>query len=448
MKLDMTKGKPLRLIILFALPLFLSSVFQQFYNIADAAIVGHILGDSALSAVGAVSPVYNLVTSICFGLTNGFSILISKYFGAGDEKKMKQSIAGTMMLSLGLTAVLTVVCVLTIKPVLTLLNTPKDIYSDAYGYIIIIIACCMTTTFYNMLASIMRALGNSRIPLVFLIISSVLNIALDLFFIKTLDMGIKGAAWATVAAQLISGILCFIYIIRYCPALKLKKDDFRLRPWQIAELMSAGIAMSLMWAVVNLGTVILQWGINGFGENVIAGHVTARKISSLYMMLGATLSNTMSTFASQNYGAGKMHRVWEGVKTAHIISWIWAVAVIVITYIFADQMIIALTGTSNREIIDTGARYLKINLPFYFFLFELCIIRNTLQGIGCKVWPVVASIMEMAGKIITVFVFVKPYGYTAICYCEPFTWIICGIIVLTAFMTNKDIREILFSPSK
>lgn len=442
MERNLTEGKPLRLILLFALPIIISNIFQQFYNIADTAIVGHTLGDHALSAVGSVSSVYGLIISMCLGLTNGFSILVSKYFGAKDDKKMKKSIAGTIMLSIVAAIVMTVVCAFLLKPLLRMLHTPDEIFADAYTYISIIVLCCIVSVFYNMQASILIALGNSIAPLVFLVISSLLNIGLDLLFIKVFDMGIAGAAWATVLAQGISGVCCFIYILKCCPILRLKKEDFML-PWKlIKELLASGLAMSMMWTVVNVGTVILQSGINGLGANTIAAHVSARKISEIYMMVGSTLASTMATYSSQNYGAGKMERVWEGVKVTHILAWIWATFVIILTMICADWMIKALTGSDNAEIIATGAKYLRINLPFYYVLYVLCILRSTLQGIGCKIWPVVASALEMLGKIIAVKFFVEPLGYTAVCFCEPFTWIVCGLLVAVALFTDKGMRPV------
>ena len=293
MELDMTKGKIMRLIIMFALPLFLSNLFQQIYNITDTAIVGHALGDHALSAVGSVSSIYSLVTSICFGMTNGFAILISQYFGAKNEAQMKKSIAGTIELSLLVTILLSLICSIFLKKFLVLLNTPREIFEDAYSYIKIIVAFMAVTVFYNMLASILRAVGNSRTPLMFLIVSSLLNVVLDLLFIMVFKWGIAGAAYATVLAQFVSGILCLIYILKKCPSLHLKKKDFVLPRTLVPELLSSGLAMSLMYAVVNVGTVILQSGINGLGPSTIAAHVSARKISEIYMMPCATLSGTM-----------------------------------------------------------------------------------------------------------------------------------------------------------
>lgn len=442
MNMDMTKGNPTKLILLFALPLFASNLFQQFYNLADTAIVGHILGDQALSAVGAVSSIYALMTSICFGMTNGFSILISKYFGAKDEKRQKQAMAGTVLLSMVVAVVMTIVCCLLLKPFMAALHTPEEIFQDAYTYIVIIVGAMVVMVFYNMLASILRAVGNSRTPLLFLVISSFLNIVLDFLFIGVCSFGIAGAAWATVLSQLVSGILCLFYMVKKCPELSLCKADFSLTVNMTSELLSSGFAMSLMYAVVNVGTVILQSGINQLGTSTIAAHVAARKISEIYMMPCSTLSATMTTFASQNYGAGKMHRVLEGVKKSHILGFGWSTIAITITYLFANPIIAALTGSGNVEIIATGANYLKINLPFYYVLIVLCIMRSTLQGIGRKFWPVVASTLEMLGKLIVVVLFIEPLGYTAVCFCEPVTWIICCVPVCIAFFTHPGIQKL------
>lgn len=445
MKLDMTKGKPLTLIITFALPLFFSNLFQQFYNIADTAIVGHILGDHALSAVGSVSSIYGLATSLCFGMTNGFSILISKYFGAGDKGRLKQAIAGTMLLSIAAAVFFTLLGIALLHPLLRILHTPTEIYEDARTYIFIIIAGLVAMVFYNMLASILRAMGNSTTPLLFLILSSVLNIVLDLFFILVLRLGIAGAAYATVLAQMVSGVLCLLYSWKKQLLVSLSIRDFKLPISMVKELLGSGFAMSMMFAVVNLGTVILQSGINGLGTTTIAAHVAARKISEIYMMPCATLSATMATFSSQNYGAGSFDRIWEGVKKSHLLGFIWSTIAILITYLFASEIIHLLTGSSNQDVIATGVRYLKINLPFYYFLIVLGLMRNTLQGIGNRVLPLVASTMELLGKWITVQFFIAPFGYTAVCLCEPVTWIVCCFPVVYSFFSRREIRAAVVS---
>lgn len=437
---DMTRGSIVSLIVSFALPLLLSNLFQQFYNIADITIVGHTLGDNALSAVGSVSVIYSLITSLCFGLTNGFAILVSQFYGAGDEKNMKKSIAGTVELSIAGALVMTLAGYFTLKPFMRILHTPEEIFDQAYTYIVIIVLGVTATTFYNMLASILRALGNSIIPLVFLIISSLLNIGLDLFCILVLHQGLAGAAGATVAAQLISGVLCFIYIRKNVPAMRLSLEDFRLSGKLVSSLLSSGFAMALMYAVVNLGTVVLQSGINGLGAETIAAHVSARKISEIYMMPSSALASTMATFAGQNYGAGKMDRVWKGFKFTNALGFIWAALVIAVSYLFSGAIMAALTGSSDSAIIGTGSLYLKINSPFYFALMPLCIGRSTLQGIGSKVWPVVSSSLEMLGKILVVIFFIPRFRYLAVCFCEPATWIVCCILVCTVLLSRKDIR--------
>lgn len=444
MKKDLTIGKPITLILAFALPLMLSNLFQQFYNLADTSIVGHFLGDNALSAIGSVSILFGLLTSLCFGMTNGFSILIARYFGAGDEKKMRQAIAGTVVLSVAITIILTLVWVIFLKPFMRFMHTPDEIFDDAYSYIIVIISMCVVMMFYNMLAFILRALGNSKTPLIFLIISSILNIGLDLLFVVVFKWGLPGAAWATVLAQLISGMSCLIYIQKNFSFLRLSKEDFHFEKHMLPDLLASGAAMSLMYAIVNIGTLILQSGINGLGKDIIASHTAARKLSELFMMTGGAFSSTIATFTSQNYGAGKKDRIWEGVKAVHLLGAICAIIVVTVVYLFSDKLIAAVSGTSNPDIIAAGAKYLKINTPFYLFCYELCFVRSSLQGLGSKIWPLVGSILELLGKWAVVQFFIAPLGYTAVCFSEPATWIICGILVAVVFLTNKEMRPVIF----
>lgn len=446
MNRDLTVGSPFKLILLFGIPLLLSNLFQQFYNLADTAIVGNTLHDEALSAIGSVSVIFGLLTSLCFGCSSGFSIVIAKHFGSGDIKKMKNAVANTIVLGVIINVVLTLIFTLLLKPFMRLLNTPEEIFDKAYSYIIIIITCCIVMMFYNMLASILRAIGNSRVPLIFLIISSGLNIGLDLLFIIVFKWGLPGAAWATVIAQLISGLGCLVYIIKACPILKLGPENFKLEGYMVRDLLASGAAMALMYAVVNIGTVILQSGINGLGKEVIAAHVSARKISELLMLGGSSLSATVATFTSQNYGAGKWDRIWKGVKVTHLMGWIWSTLVIAAMWLFADKIIAGVSGTDNELIIATGTRYLRIDALFYYILMVLCFLRNALQGLGYKVWPIVGSGLELLGKLITVVFFIRPFGYEAIIWCEPVLWVICAILVTIVFFSNKNIREVVRKP--
>ena len=434
MERDMTKGSPAKLIFLFGLPILLSNVFQQFYNIADTAIVGHMLGDYALSAVGAVSSVYGLLLSISFGLTNGFSILVSRYYGSREEEKMRKAIASTIMLSALAAVLITLVGVAGMRWFLQFLHIPDEIMEDGYRYITIIVAFFAVNFLYNAMASILRAVGNSVVPLVILIISTLFNILLDIMFISVWNMGIAGAAYATVLAQFVASVICFIYILKRCPVLHLKKEDFAFDSTILYEVFASGIAMAMMFGVVNIGTVILQSGINGLGVDTIAAHVAARKISEVYMMPASALGSTMATFASQNYGAGRLERVKLGVNTAIGIGFIWSTMVIIITYLFASPLMQMLTGSDNAQLIATGAAYLKINLPFYYVLIILCVLRSTLQAIGDKVLPVVSSTLELLGKMATTAIFIAPFGYMAVCFSEPVTWIVCaGLLMIVYF---------------
>jgi Na+-driven multidrug efflux pump len=280
--------------------------------------------------------------------------------------------------------------------------------------------------------------------LVILIISSLSNVGLDLLFIGHFKLGVQGAAYATVLAQAFSGVLCFLYLIIFCPELRVSREDFKIESDLVKELLASGLAMSLMFVIVNIGTVILQSGINGLGTGTIAAHVAARKASEVFMTPVAILSQTISTFASQNYGAGKFDRIKKGLLNVLVIGFTWSVIVILIAYFGGDELIKGITGSDNSKIIALGAKYLRINTPFYFFLIILGTFRNMLQGLGEKMLPIIASNLEMIGKVIAVLAFVKPFGYTAICFTEPITWIICCVPVVYAFLRffkNNNVKE-------
>ncbi len=431
-QIDMTKGSVLKAILFFAIPLFLSNLFQQFYNLADTAIVGHILGDHALSAVGSVSTIYGLLIGFCFGLTNGFSILLSQYFGSDDTKSLKKGIAASIKLAFLATVLLTVFCSVFMKQIMRAIHVSDSLFADAYGYILIITLGLIVNVAYNLLSSVLRAVGNSKTPLLFLTISSFLNIFLDILFIKGFGLGIVGAAYATVLAQAISAVLCFLYITVYCRELLPCKEDFIISGDCYKKLLNYGISMAFVYTIINIGSLILQIGINGLGNGIVAAHITARKIFELLMMPISTVAGAQATFTSQNFGAGKKDRIKEGVRIGCIILFVWSTLSIVIVYTFGSSLVRALTGTADGEIIRTAVRYLRINLPFFYALSALCLLRNVLQGISHNGFSLFASSLEMAGKVITVAFFVERFGYTAICYCEPISWIICCIPVIAA----------------
>lgn len=430
---DLTVGKPIKVIILFTLPIIAGNLFQQFYNVVDTVIVGHILGEESLAAVGATSALYGLFTSIAVGMTNGFSIVIARYFGGRDRIRMGKAVAHTMVLSLAVALVMTVAAQIFVKPLLVFLRTPAEILEQSYTYIRVVLTFFTVTVLFNMFSGILRGIGNSVMPLVFLIVSTVCNVILDIVLIRFVGMGIAGAAAATVIAQLISVILCASYVIWKCPELHVKKTDFQWDHSIGNDLFMTGLSMAMMFSVVSVGSIALQSAINSLGAVTIAGHTAARKIGEMLMLAFSPLSMAASTFASQNLGAGKKERIWQGIKAAFLVAFIIAAIGNVLVAAAAEPLVRMITGSDNGELIGTAVRYLHINLPFYFALAVLVILRSVLQGLNRKVIPLTASAIELAGKFIVAGFLVPRIGYLGICISEPVIWVLGGIVVAVDF---------------
>lgn len=431
---DLTVGTPLKVILFFAVPIFIGNIFQQLYNVIDTVVVGHVLKENALAAIGASGVIYSLIISLANGMTNGFSIIIARYFGAKEFARMRQALATTYVLTAIISIVLTIGSMFGIRPLLEFLNTPKDIIGQADLYIRIVLAAVIVTMTYNMFAGMLRGIGNSVMPLIFLIVSCVINIILDILFVQVLGFGIQGAAIATVIAQVVSVILSFIYILKKCPILKITRQDFKFSASITADLFTTGLAMGMMYAIVSIGTVALQGAINNFGKLTIAAHTSARKIGDLFMLPLGTLSLASSTFASQNYGAGKNRRITEGIKSSFIIALIWVTICNVVVFFGAEFLVRAITGSTEKEVLETASRYLHINLPFYYILSVLLILRSTLQGLGRRIIPLAASTVELILKFVVAGILAPMLGYFGICICEPITWIACAIMVLFDFV--------------
>lgn len=437
---DLTVGDPLKVVLLFALPVFLSNIFQQLYNLTDIAIIGHYLGDDALSAIGSVSIIYGLFNSLSFGMGCGFSLVIAKFFGADKPDQLKTAVYNTLVIACVWAVVITVGGVLSLKPLMKLLNTPEDIFDDAYSYAIVMLSLIVFTFFYNVLSGMLRAIGNSKAPLFFLIVSVTTNILLDLLFVCVLDMGLRGAAIATIMAQALSAAICLIFIIVGVPELHFGREHMVISGEMISDLFTAGISFAMMFTVVNVGTVILQGAINDFGKDTIAAHTTARKISELCMMMLGTLATSMATFSGQNYGAGRFDRIREGLKKTLMLSFAVASLLILFIYTMGGFMVRLISGSSNSDIIDTAVFYLRVDLPFYYVLAIVLITRSTLQGAGSKFAPIIASIMELCLKAFTAGWLADKLGYTGIAVCEPIIWTVCAVYILIVFFNNKDIK--------
>ena len=432
--LNMTEGSILRNLIWFAVPVLIGNIFQQLYNIADTAIIGNILGDTALAAVGAAAPVYGLMIGFAGGLTNGFAVVIARFFGAGDERGVKRSVALTYLLSAVIAFVLTVASLIALHPLMASLKTPHEIIGDTEKYMRAIMLFSAVTIAYNMFAGMMRALGNSKTPLYFLIVSTFVNIGLDFLFVGAFKMGIAGAAYATVISQGVSVALCIWYVVKKCRVLLFSRRELTLDKPLLSDLATTGMSMGLMYAIVSVGSVILQGAVNSFGTTTITAHTAARKIDDIFMLPLGTIALASSSFASQNFGAGKMDRVKKGIKYSIFIALGWSAFSIIVAVLFRRPMIRALTGTSDPAVIATASKYIVWNISFFFVLSFLLVLRSSLQGVGRKLVPVTGSAVEFALKIVAAAVFAPKLGYFGICISEPVIWIACAAIVIADYM--------------
>lgn len=439
-QVDLLKDNILKAIILFAIPILISNIFQQFYNTMDTMIVGNVLGDTSLAAIGACGAVYELLVGFALGVGNGLSIVVARNYGAKNEKLLKKSVAGAIIIGILLTIIIMIISQLGLYPLLQILDTPQNIVDESYSYISCITLFVGVMFAYNLCSGLLRAIGNSIMPLVFLIISSLINIVLDLFFITQFHMGIQGAAIATVIAQGVSAILCIIYMLKKTPMLIPQKEHFAFDKELYQELIGQGFSMGFMMAIVSSGTVILQKAINGFGYLTIAGHTTARKINAFLMMPCGTIAASLSTFVSQNRGADQRDRIIKGVKTGVKIVISWTVIAIILMFFFAEPLVALISGSSEDVILNNGSMYLKINSPFYVALGTLLILRSSLQGLGQKIIPLISSVIEFLGKVVFAWLCIPALGYFGVIICEPVVWCLMTIQLIYAFYNNSYIK--------
>lgn len=437
---DLTKGKPIRLILLFAVPLFVGQLFQLFYSLADTRIVGQTLGDEALAAVGATTTLSDMLLSFLNGLTNGFAIVIATCFGAKDERQMKKAMGGMILLGSCCAAVLSGLCLLNMSGLLKLLNISPELFAAARGYIGIVIAGLLAATLYNICAAMLRAIGDSFTPLLFLILAAFLNIAMDYGFILCLHTGVEGAAYATVIAQAVSAFLCFLYMRRKYPQLTLKKEDFKPDMILYKKLFGAGLSMGFMTSLVGIGTMALQTSINTFGTDIIVAHTAARKISSIYMLPFSVMGTTLATYCGQNLGAGKYSRIRQGIRDTVLVTFVWCTGVIISAYTVAPWLIRTVTATQKKDIIDTASLYLRVNTPFYYVPTVICLFRNSMQGFGDNRTPVVSSSLEMIGKVLIALLLAPAIGYYGIIVAEPIVWFIM-VIPLVVNMVRSPVLK-------
>lgn len=435
---DMTEGNPVRLILGFAVPLFIGNIFQQLYSMVDTMVVGYHLGEVGIAAIGATASLYSLLINFANGLNSGYGIVVTQRFGARDYKSMRQAIAGMMLLDLAVSLSLTVLALVFLGPLMRFLNTPAEIFQLAYSYISVICCGIVATIGYNMFASFLRAVGNSRTPLLFLIFSSFLNIVLDLLFVMVFDMGIIGAAAATVAAQAASAVLCGIYVFRNYAQLLPRKADFRVSGEMLRSLLSTGFAMAMMSCLVDCGSVIFSRANNLLGETYIAAHAAARKLLIMMIQPQATISVANSTFVGHNWGAKKFDRIRTTLKKVLLLEIGWSAVAMAVIYLFGGSLIRFTTGTGDPQMVQNAVLSLRIHFATFPFLGVLFAMRNALQAMGYKLVPVCSSCIELCMKALSAGWLIPRIGFLGTCVTEPITWVIMAVFLVIFYLSRRN----------
>ncbi len=424
---DLTKGTPARIMIRFAIPVALGNMFQLCYSLADTRVVGSALGETALAAVGATASISTLFIGFLSGLTNGFSLLIAREFGAGNEEGVRRFAAGSLLLGAVTALLLTVACLTGLTWILEILNVPQKLLVQSDSYIRVVLTGLFVTMLYNACASILRAIGDTAAPLLFLIFAAVLNVAFDLLFIMYFGWGVAGAARATVLAQGIAAGLSLTYMFCRYRIFRFSPSDFKISAEQAKKLFASGLSMAAMMSLVFFGTLSLQCAINTFGQDIIVAHTAARKITEFCMLPFSVMGVTMANYCGQNTGAGCMDRIRTGIRQALLLTWVWAAGMILLGWTLSPRLASMVTGSQNETVLTTAALYLKVNTLFYFAPAAISILRNALQGMGDHITPVCSSMIELIGKIIAAFLLADLFQYWGIIAAEPVVWILMVI---------------------
>ncbi len=430
----MTTGSPMKLILGFAVPLLFGFLFQQFYSVVDTVIVGQFLGVKALAGVGSTGSLNFMIIGFCMGVCNGFAIPVAHKFGAKDFSGMRQFIANSVWLSAGFAVVMTVVVVLLCRDILTWMNTPEDIFEFAYIYILIIFWGIPASYLYNLLSGIIRSMGDSKTPLMFLLLSSILNIGLDLLCILTFRMGIAGAAVATVVSQLISGVLCLFYMRKKFDILKIEKEEWKVNFSHMKTLCGMGVPMGLQYSITAIGSVILQTSVNSLGSVAVAAVTAAGKVSLFFSCPFDAMGSTMATYGGQNVGAKKLDRLGKGLFSCSVLGIVYALAAFVALFFWGDIFIGMFVKEGSAEIMTQARQMLIVISAFYIPLAFVNIIRFMIQGMGFSAFAVLAGVCEMAARALAGLFLVPAFGFTGACYASPLAWLLADAFLIPAYI--------------
>ena len=434
---DLTVGSPMKLILGFAFPMFLGLLFQQFYSLVDTMIVGKYLGVDPFAGVGSTGSLNFIVIGFCMGLCSGFSVPLSQSFGAKDFPLLRKMVTNSVWLCTFFSVVITTLMLLFCRPVLTWMNTPENIFEYAYIYIFIIFAGIPCTILYNMTAAILRALGDSKSPIIFLAISSAINIGLDLLLIIVFRMGVDGAALATVVSQGVSGVISIIYIKKKFDILAMEKGDWKLERHLAGKLTGVGIPMGLQYSITGIGSVILQTAVNGLGSIYVASMTAGSKINIFLACPFDALGQTMAPYAGQNIGARKLDRVGKGLRAACIIGFIVSGLMVIVVKLFGDQLTMLFLDEKDPVIMQNSTQFLIIVSAFYCLLTLVNTVRFTIQGMGFSSLAIIAGVMEMIARGIAGMLLVPAFGYLGACYSSPLAWLLADAFLIPAFFLCK-----------
>lgn len=432
---------PLKAIASFAFPIFLGQLFSQAYGLCDMLLVGHLLGGNALAAVNATTALSDLLTEFQGGVIAGFGIIVARHFGANDEERIKRALGGTVVLGLGLSLALSIGCLLFLPQLLDLLRISPELRHDAAAYIGIIIAGLAAASGYHICAALCRAVGDSFTPLMFLVLSNVLNVLMDIVLLGVLRLNVAGSALSTVLTQALSALLCFLYMRHRHPQLRISRGMLRPEAAACRELLPGGLSMGFMLSFVLLGSLALQMPINELGASIIVAHTGARKLTILFLIPFFALGTALATFCSQNMGAGREERVRAGLRSTVLLCAAWCVVAVVVIYAFATPALRFLTATEEPEVIGNAECYLRVNAPFFLLPALICLLRNSLQGLDDPRTPLVSSGIELAGKVLIALFLVPAIGYMGVIAAEPVVWTLMVIPLLIRVMQHPVFQK-------
>lgn len=437
---DLTKGRPIKLIFLFTIPLLVGNIFQQFYNMVDMIIVGQTLGKNDLAAVGATGSISFLIIGFAQGLTSGLAIITAQRFGARDYRGVKKSFAASIIISAVITVILTAISLTFLKPMLRLMQTPPEIIGASESFISVILGGIFAAMAYNLLSNMLRALGDSTTPLVFLIVAVIINVILDLLFIIKFHMGVQGAGYATVTAQVIASLCCVVYIKRKIPNLQLRKSDFKLTKKDFKEHINVALPMGFQSSIIAIGAVILQSALNSLGTNEVAAQAASSRIDQFATQPMMSFGVTMATFTAQNYGAKKFDRILNGVKQCLLLSCGFSLAAGGAVIIFGQKLVELFVKQSETRVFELAQIYFNINGSLYWVLAILFIVRYTLQGLGQSVVPTIAGIMELIMRSFAAIILTAAFGYPGAAAASPLAWM--GSVAVLLFSYFKAVKKL------